>query len=184
MDIQFYRNTHFLGSKIKHLRTLNNMTLEVLSVRCYQINDKSSTSISYLSLIENGKRSPSQELMLSIRTIFQKEEQWFYDKNILVTCDQDMIKDQFETIDLEPNFLYSKEFFKRSTPTEKTKFLGFVSSENSDKISELPISKPKLIFLLNIFSKDIKSLSVILKPWPTKGCTTCKASPNNKILSL
>ena len=55
MDIQFYRNTHFLGSKIKHLRTLNNMTLEELSVRCYQINDESSPSISYLSLIENGK---------------------------------------------------------------------------------------------------------------------------------
>ena len=117
MDIQFYRNTHFLGSKIKHLRTLNNMTLEELSVRCYQINDKSSPSISYLSLIENGKRSPSQELMLSIRTIFQKEEQWFYDKNILVTSDKDIIKGQFETIDLQPNFLFSKEILEKTIPS-------------------------------------------------------------------
>ena len=83
MNIQFYRNTHFLGSKIKHLRTLNNMTLEDLSIRCYQLDSLSSPSVSYLSLIENGKRSPSSKLMDSICIIFQKKEDWFYDKNIL-----------------------------------------------------------------------------------------------------
>ena len=81
------------------------------------------------------------------------------------------------------NFLKEKEFFKKSTQIEKAKFLGFVSLENSDKISELPISKPKFIFLLNIFFRLAKSLSVILKPWPTKGCKTCKESPNKRVLS-
>ena len=77
MDIQFYRNTHFLGSKIKHLRTLNNMTLEDLSIRCYQLNPGSSPSVSYLSLIENGKRNPSSQLMDSICIIFQKKKTGF-----------------------------------------------------------------------------------------------------------
>ena len=104
MKTEFYRNTHFLGSKIKHLRTLNNMTLEDLTVRCFQINATSAPSLSYLSLIENGKRSPSEELMKSISQIFQKNEQWFYDKNILVSSDEHMNKDQFETFNLEPNY--------------------------------------------------------------------------------
>ena len=51
METQFYRNTHFLGSKIKHLRKINNMTLEEMVVRCYQIKASSSPSVSYLSLM-------------------------------------------------------------------------------------------------------------------------------------
>ena len=62
------------------------------------------------------------------------------------------------------NFLEKIDFFKKSTLIEKAKFLSFVCPENSDKILELPISKPKFIFLFNISSKQAKSLSVILKP--------------------
>ena len=117
MNIQFYRNTHFLGSKIKHLRNLNNMTLEDLSIRCYQLDPVSSPSVSYLSLIENGKRNPSPELMNSICNIFQKKETWFYDKNILKTIERELIKEQFETIELEPNFLFSKEILEKAIPS-------------------------------------------------------------------
>ena len=117
MDIKFYRNTHFLGSKIKHLRTLNNMTLEDLSIRCYQLDADSAPSISYLSLIENGKRNPSQNLMRSICNLFQKKETWFYDKNILKSIERELIKEQFETIELEPNFLFSKEILEKAIPS-------------------------------------------------------------------
>ena len=39
--------------------------------------------------------------------------------------------------------LKERDFFKRSEPIEKIKFRGFISLENSDKISELPTSNPK-----------------------------------------
>ena len=63
---------------------------------------------------------------------------------------------------LRDSFSEEKEFFKKSTPIEKRKFLGLVLLENSDRISELPISKPKFIFLIRIYSKHAKSLSTIL----------------------
>ena len=59
MKSNFSLKTHFIGSKIKHLRKSNKMTLEDLAIRCYQIDAKSAPSISYLSLIESGKRNPS-----------------------------------------------------------------------------------------------------------------------------
>ena len=67
------RKAHFLGTKIKSLRKRNNLTLEDLSVRCMQINRESAPSVSYLSMIENGKRVPSAALMGIIAEIFQKD---------------------------------------------------------------------------------------------------------------
>ena len=57
------RKAHFLGTKIKGLRKRNNLTLEDLSVRCVQIDAEAGPSVSYLSMIENGKRTPSQRLL-------------------------------------------------------------------------------------------------------------------------
>lgn len=54
------RKAHFLGTKIKSLRKRNNLTLEDLSVRCIQIDAENAPSVSYLSMIENGKRVPSE----------------------------------------------------------------------------------------------------------------------------
>ena len=54
------RKSHFLGTKIKSLRKRNHLTLEDLSVRCIQIDSSSAPSVSYLSMIENGKRVPSE----------------------------------------------------------------------------------------------------------------------------
>ncbi len=53
------RKAHFLGIKIKRLRKRNNLTLEDLSVRCIQTDQEAGPSVSYLSMIENGKRVPS-----------------------------------------------------------------------------------------------------------------------------
>ena len=83
MKSSFLIKTHFLGSKIRHLRKSNKMTLEDLAIRCYQVNSKSAPSISYLSLIERGQRSPSESLLQSICQIFQKQKKWFYDYNLM-----------------------------------------------------------------------------------------------------
>ena len=71
------RKAHFLGTKIKSLRKRNNLTLEDLSVRCIQEDAEAAPSISYLSMIENGKRVPSERLLQIIAEIFQKELGWF-----------------------------------------------------------------------------------------------------------
>ena len=74
------RRSHFLGVKIKHLRKQNRLTLEDLSVRCVQVDRDSAPSVSYLSMIENGKRVPSQDLLKVIADIFQKPVNWFFDE--------------------------------------------------------------------------------------------------------
>ena len=66
------RNVHFLGSKIRAQRKSLNLTLEDLSVRCIQIKPEIAPSISYLSLIETGKRTPSLKLLKLFCEIFQR----------------------------------------------------------------------------------------------------------------
>jgi transcriptional regulator with XRE-family HTH domain len=115
MESKFSIKTHFIGSKIKHLRKSNKMTLEDLSIRCYQIDSKSSPSVSYLSLIENGQRNPSKVLLESICTIFQKDVEWFYDQNINKGIDS-IFKDANTTFNFEPNFLFSKSILEKAIP--------------------------------------------------------------------
>ena len=86
------RKAHFLGTKIKSLRKRNRLTLEDLSVRCIQIDAEAGPSVSYLSMIENGKRVPSERLLQIIAEIFQKEPNWFFDESLDV-----------EAIDTAPN---------------------------------------------------------------------------------
>ena len=57
------RKAHFLGTKIRTLRKRNHLTLEDLSVRCVQVDAEAAPSVSYLSMIENGKRVPSERLL-------------------------------------------------------------------------------------------------------------------------
>ena len=74
------RKAHFVGTKIRSLRKRNNLTLEDLSVRCVQIDADAAPSVSYLSMIENGKRTPSERLLQIIADIFQKDVPWFFDE--------------------------------------------------------------------------------------------------------
>ncbi|MFA0698734.1 helix-turn-helix domain-containing protein, partial [Vibrio sp. 10N.222.49.C9] len=54
-----FRQSHFLGTKIRNLRKRNHLTLDDLSSRCIKLNPESAPSVSYLSMIERGKRVPS-----------------------------------------------------------------------------------------------------------------------------
>lgn len=111
------RKSHFLGTKIKSLRKRNHLTLEDLSVRCVQIDAKAAPSVSYLSMIENGKRVPSEDLLQIIAEIFQKELSWFFDESL-----EDRVLDPapFQSavvgLPLEPSFLFSEKLLQIAIP--------------------------------------------------------------------
>lgn len=111
------RKAHFLGTKIRALRKRNNLTLEDLSVRCVQIDAEHAPSVSYLSMIENGKRVPSERLMTIIATIFQKEASWFFDETLE---DEPVMAAQpaagIGGMPLEPGFLFSGELLAIAIP--------------------------------------------------------------------
>ena len=110
------RRAHFLGTKIKSLRKRNNLTLEDLSVRCIQEDAAAAPSVSYLSMIENGKRVPSEQLLRIIADIFQKELAWFFDESL-----EDDVIDVAPTaavrgMPLEPGFLFSESLLQLAIP--------------------------------------------------------------------
>jgi len=73
------RNAHFLGNKIRNLRKKNNLTMDDLSARCVKIDAESAPSVSYLSMIERGKRHPSEGMLRVIAEVFQRDLAWFLD---------------------------------------------------------------------------------------------------------
>ena len=73
------RQSHFLGTKIRNLRKNNHLTMDDLSSRCIRINPDYAPSVSYLSMIERGKRVPSEAMLEVIAEVFQKDLHWFLD---------------------------------------------------------------------------------------------------------
>lgn len=65
------RKSHFLGTKIRNLRKRNHLTLEDLSARCVKEDPASAPSVSYLSMIERGQRTPSEAMLENFSTVFQ-----------------------------------------------------------------------------------------------------------------
>lgn len=110
------RKAHFLGTKIKALRKRNNLTLDDLSVRCVQIDSEAAPSVSYLSMIENGKRVPSERLLAIVADIFQKDIAWFFDE----AMDDDVIDTAPSAavggMPLEPGFLFSEDLLQLVIP--------------------------------------------------------------------
>jgi len=112
------RKSHFLGTKIRNLRKRNHLTIEDLSARCIKVNPDASPSVSYLSMIERGKRYPSIEMLTVIATIFQKEVDWFLDGK---QDEQDIIPQKgnrggITGMALEPGFLFSNEILQIAIP--------------------------------------------------------------------
>ena len=75
------RQGHFLGSKLRSLRKRNGLTLDELSARCVQIDAEAAPSVSYLSMVETGKRMPSAETLEMLAGVFSKDARWFLDEN-------------------------------------------------------------------------------------------------------
>ncbi len=112
------RKSHFLGTKIRNLRKRNNLTMEDLSARCVRVDAESAPSVSYLSMIERGKRVPSTAMLKVIATVFQKEIDWFLDD----APDAHTItplrgsKGGISGMALEPSFLFSNEILQIAIP--------------------------------------------------------------------
>ena len=69
---QLLRKGHFLGAKLRSIRKRNGLTLEELSARCIQRDAEHAPSVSYLSMIESGKRSPSPGMLAVLAEVFQR----------------------------------------------------------------------------------------------------------------
>ena len=112
------RNAHFLGTKIRNLRKRNNLTLDDLSARCLRIDVEAAPSVSYLSMIERGKRHPAAPMLAVIAEVFQKAPDWFLDD---VPDDAAIAPDKgnrggVRGMSLEPGFLFSKEILQNAIP--------------------------------------------------------------------
>lgn len=113
------RNAHFLGTKIRNLRKRNNLTMEDLSARCIKLDAEKAPSVSYLSMIERGKRHPSAAMLAVIADVFQKEVEWFLDN--VVPDEQTIVPDKgsrggISGMALEPGFLFSTEILQNAIP--------------------------------------------------------------------
>jgi len=114
---QHTRKSHFLGAKLRALRKRNGLTLEELSARCIQLDSHSAPSVSYLSMIESGKRVPSEEVLGLLSSLFQREPRWFLDGS--PETEIAAFKERAAgaaAVPLEPAFLFSKDLLQAAIP--------------------------------------------------------------------
>ncbi|OBP13832.1 MerR family transcriptional regulator [Rheinheimera sp. SA_1] len=112
------RKSHFLGTKIRNLRKRNNLTMEDLSTRCIRIDPEYAPSVSYLSMIERGKRVPSVEMLTVIAQVFQKDLEWFLDgeEQQLDITPAKGSRGGIHGMALEPGFLFSNDILQIAIP--------------------------------------------------------------------
>ena len=114
---RYTRNSHFLGTKLRSLRKGNGLTLEELSARCIHLDPKIAPSVSYLSMIESGKRVPSENLVRLLASLFQRQAGWFLDGNPEIEAPAFRQRaGGAATVPLEPAFLFSKELLQAAIP--------------------------------------------------------------------
>jgi transcriptional regulator with XRE-family HTH domain len=111
------RQGHFLGSKLRSLRKRNGLTLEEVSARCVQKDPSHAPSVSYLSMVENGKRVPSASMLQVLAGVFGKDPQWFLDRTDPQTSSSPPSRSGGNAaMPLEPAFLFSKELLQSALP--------------------------------------------------------------------
>jgi len=111
------RKGHFLGAKLRSLRKRNALTLEELSARCIQRDAELAPSVSYLSMIESGKRTPSQETLELLAEVFQRDPAWFLDESPDLELSLPAVPSGGAArIPLEPAFLFSKDVLQAAIP--------------------------------------------------------------------
>jgi transcriptional regulator with XRE-family HTH domain len=111
------RKTHLLGTKLKALRKSNGLTLEDLSTRCIQENPDVAPSVSYLSMLESGKRVPSKHLLDLLAKVFQRTPAWFMDDNAEVETRAPAERRRAVAhLPMEPAFLFSKRLLEAAIP--------------------------------------------------------------------
>jgi len=111
------RQSHLLGTKLRALRKRNGLTLDELSARCIQIDPTTAPSVSYLSMIESGKRVPSDEVLALLARLFQRAPSWFLDNN--PETPEAVVEPgrrAHANVPLEPAFLFSKDLLQAAIP--------------------------------------------------------------------
>src|ERR1700682_4090481 len=111
------RQGHFLGTKLRSLRKRNGLTLDELSARCVQIDAAGAPSVSYLSMVETGKRVPSADMLGLLAGVFGKNPTWFLDQNTEVAATPARRpRGGLEAMPLEPAFLFSRDLLQNALP--------------------------------------------------------------------
>ncbi|GAB3668496.1 DUF3612 domain-containing protein [Ramlibacter alkalitolerans] len=111
------RNTRLIGSKLRTLRKTHGLTLEELSARCIQIDAARAPSVSYLSMIEGGKRVPSADLLALFSSVFQREPAWFLDATQAAEAPAPAQRaGGAPPVPFEPAFLFSRELLQAAIP--------------------------------------------------------------------
>ena len=114
------RQGHFLGPKLRGIRKRNGLTLDELSARCVQLDARNAPSVSYLSMIETGKRVPSADMLELLARVFGKDHRWFLDENPQINSVEDgaagRATAQAPGLPLEPAFLFSREMLQNALP--------------------------------------------------------------------
>ena len=121
------RRTHFLGAKLRSVRKRNGLTLEELSARCIERDPQGAPSVSYLSMIESGKRVPSSELLALVASVFEREPAWFLDENPDPEfARHDPQASGSQRVPFEPAFLFSKELLQAAIPELLSQTLSLI----------------------------------------------------------
>jgi transcriptional regulator with XRE-family HTH domain len=110
------RQGHFLGAKLRSLRKRNNLTLDELSARCVQVDAGGAPSVSYLSMVETGKRMPSAQKLQMLAGIFGKEARWFLDENTDAEAAPPRRRGGLDAMPLEPAFLFAPQLLQTALP--------------------------------------------------------------------
>ncbi|NDE00511.1 MAG: DUF3612 domain-containing protein [Gammaproteobacteria bacterium] len=113
------RQGHFLGSKLRSLRKRNGLTLDELSARCVQLEPDHAPSVSYLSMVETGKRVPSPQMLGVLAAVFGKDANWFLDRTEALPPQELRAARHpgpVNAMALEPAFLFSKDLLQMALP--------------------------------------------------------------------
>ncbi len=118
------KQAHFLGAKLKSLRKRHGFTLDELSARCVQLEVALAPSTSYLSMVENGKRTPSAAVLALLAQVFGKDSAWFLNDSLDVPGAAAPAASALPVtatglapgMPLEPAFLFSKGLLQAALP--------------------------------------------------------------------
>jgi transcriptional regulator with XRE-family HTH domain len=89
------------------------MTLEELSMRCVQLDAAAAPSVSYLSMIERGRRMPAPPVLELLARIFRQDPEWFLDEQTDAPAGA---AGRPDAMSLEPSVLFSPQQLQSAIP--------------------------------------------------------------------
>lgn len=115
------RHGALLGSKLRQLRRRNGLTLDELSARCVHLDPAVAPSVSYLSMLETGKRTPSPQVLAMIAGVFGKPADWFLDGSLEGPPTEARAgpgggASGLDATAFEPSFLFSPAMLRHALP--------------------------------------------------------------------